>query len=486
MKKNPHSPVYITTTLPYVNGMPHIGHTVEFIRADVLARFYRLSGHDVFLNTGLDEHGKKVQQKAEDAGQTPQEYVDAMAKKWADFCELINMDYNFFSRTTAAHHEASVQKFWQVCQEAGYIYKAQYTAKYCVGCEMEKTDSDLDEHGECPDHPGKPLEHIDEENYFFKYTALQDALLDLYAKEPSFITPEFRRTEIKNFVESGLRDFSISRLKEKVSWGVSVPGDDEHVMYVWFDALPNYISCLGWGSDDESNFKKYWEGGTVIQFAGKDNLRPQTAMWQAMLAAAGIKHSDNVFIEGHIISQGMKMSKTIGNVIDPFEYIDNYGVEPLRYFLVRHIHNVQDADFTRERFHDAYMADLVNGLGNLTARVMKLAETHLPVPVDTDESCVTFAPEFTQAMEHFDFNAAADYIWRKIGELDEDITRTEPFKVVKANPEQGRALITDAVVKLTHIAAHLRPIMPQSAETILAAIKENKKPENLFARKELA
>ncbi len=475
-------PFYITTTLPYANGMPHIGHTVEFVRADIFARYKRLMGYEVFLNTGLDEHGKKNMEKAQESNQSPQEYVDDMAEKWKDFCELLEMDYDFFSRTTAEHHETAVQKFWELCRDNGYIYKAQYQAKYCIGCEMEKTDSELDESLECPDHKGKKLEQIDEENYFFKYSAFEKGLLELYAREPSFIIPDFRRTEIKNFVEGGLRDFSISRLKSKMPWGISVPGDDEHVVYVWFDALPNYVSCLGWGTDDDSKFKKFWENGTVVQFAGKDNLRPQSAMWQAMLMAGGIKTSDNLFIEGHILSGGQKMSKTTGNTVDPFEYIEKYGIEPVRYFLARHIHNVQDSDFTAERFNELYTADLVNGLGNLVARIMKLAETHLDAPEHFEPE--GFSTEYTGALDNFDFNAAMDYIWRLIGELDEDITRTEPFKVIKVDVEKGKELITTQVRKLYTIARLLNPIMPKTNAIIKQAILENKKPENMFGRLE--
>jgi len=492
------TPFYITTTLPYANGMPHIGHTVEFIRADIFARYKRLMGHKVFLNTGTDEHGQKILEKAKSEGIDVQEYVDKTADKWKEFCKLLEMDYDFFSRTTAEHHKAAAQKFWKLCAEKGFIYKSQYKAKYCVGCEMEKTDSELDDNGECPDHIGKPLEQIDEENYFFKYSAFEKGLLDLYAKEPSFIIPDFRRTEIKNFVDSGLRDFSISRLKSKMSWGVSVPGDDGHVMYVWFDALPNYISCLGWGTDNNSKFKEFWEGGTTVQFCGKDNLRPQTALWQAMLLAADIKNSDHVFVGGHIISGGVKMSKSIGNTVDPFQYIEKYGIEAVRYFLARHIHGTQDSDFTAERFNELYTADLVNGLGNLVARVMKMSETHITEGVVLTEGVVPLTavrggtPEatklddqFIQALDAFDFNKATDLIWKWIGKVDEQITSEEPFKVVKIDKDKAVEMIINYVKQLNKIAYHLKPIMPKTAEIIMQAINQNKKPENLFGRVEM-
>ncbi len=464
--------------------MPHIGHTVEFVRADIFARFKRLQGHEVFLNTGIDEHGKKNLEKAQELGITPQEYVDGMAVKWKEFCKLLEMEYDFFSRTTAVHHKEAVQRFWEICTKRGYIYKAQYTAKYCIGCEMEKTDSELNDQGECPDHKGKALEQIDEENYFFKYSAFEEDLLALYAQEPSFIIPDFRRNEIKSFVQSGLRDFSISRLKSKMPWGVRVPGDSEHVIYVWFDALPNYISCLKWGSDG-NDFKKFWEGGTTLQFCGKDNLRPQTAMWQAMLMAAGIKNTSKIFVGGHILSGGQKMSKTMGNNVDPFEYIEKYGVEAVRYFLARHIHSVQDSDFTAERFNELYTADLVNGLGNLTSRVMTMAQKHLDASALCSQetpSNIEFDAEYVLAFDELDFNKAIDIVWSWIGEVDEQITNEEPFKVVKIDKEKAQKMIEGYIQKLHKIAIHLQPIMPNTAKIILHAIKENKKPENMFER----
>ena len=269
---------YITTTLPYVNADPHIGFASEIVRADIIARYRRLLGDDVFFNTGTDEHGLKIYRKAQEQGVDPQEYTDDYAKRFDDLKKSLNLSYDSFIRTTDEHHKTSAQEFWKRCDENGDIYKKNYSIKYCVGCELEKTESELDEKGFCEFHPGQDLEIIEEENYFFRWSNYGQKLLDFYEKNPEFVVPDFRFNEIKKFIERGLEDFSISRLKEKMPWGVLVPEDEKHVMYVWFDALTNYISCLGW-PEDKQKFSEFWgekENRNAIQVAGKDNLRQQT------------------------------------------------------------------------------------------------------------------------------------------------------------------------------------------------------------------
>ncbi|MFA5987765.1 MAG: methionine--tRNA ligase, partial [Candidatus Paceibacterota bacterium] len=289
--------VYLTTTLPYVNAEPHIGFALEIIQADAVARYFSLRGDEVFFNFGTDEHGQKIYEKAIEQKKDPQAYVDEYAAKFDKLKEALNLSYNNFIRTTDAHHVMAAKEFWKKCDAAGDIYKKNYKIKYCVGCELEKTESELID-GKCPIHPSKELEIREEENYFFRFSKYQKALLDLYAKTPNFVLPESRFNEIRKFVEGGLEDFSISRLKSKMPWGVPVPGDDDHVMYVWFDALVNYISAIGW-PDETDKFNAWWP---VIQFAGKDNLRQQSAMWQAMLMSAGIVPSRQIMIHGFIIS----------------------------------------------------------------------------------------------------------------------------------------------------------------------------------------
>ncbi|MDO8261166.1 MAG: methionine--tRNA ligase, partial [Candidatus Magasanikbacteria bacterium] len=366
MKKN----FYITTTLPYVNSDPHIGFAAEIVRADCIARNQRQLGNDVFFNTGTDEHGLKIFRKAEEAGISAQEYCDGYAAKFNDLKKALNLTYNSFIRTTDANHKKAAQDFWRLCLKNGDIYKKNYSIKYCVGCELEKTESEL-VNGECPFHPGKPLEIIDEENYFFRWSAYQEKLLKFYDENPDFIVPKHRMHEIRNFVAAGLQDFSISRLKSKMPCGVAVPEDEEHVMYVWFDALVNYISCLGWpchcervnkfGADepadmalcknDKCNYKKFWPG---LQVAGKDNLRQQTAMWQAMLMSAGIPNSTQVLIFGFINVDGLKMSKSIGNVVSPYTLTEKYGTDATRYYLLSGLKSFEDSDFTFEKFELKY------------------------------------------------------------------------------------------------------------------------------------
>ncbi len=475
---------YITTTLPYVNADLHMGHALEFVRADVIARYKKLQGYEVFFNTGTDEHGMKIHEKAQSLGLSPQDFVDKSFLNFKESVKIFGMDEEIlhFVRTTDEHHIISAQEFWKRVKDNGYIYKKNYEAKYCVGCEETKSDSEII-NGECAIHTGRPLEIIQEENYFFKYSEFGDKLLKFYSDNPNFVVPDFRFNEIKAFVERGLQDFSISRLKTKMPWGIPVPDDDDHVMYVWFDALTNYISTLGWPEDKE-NFEKFWVNGNPTQYCGKDNLRFQSAMWQAMLMAADLPNSKQIVINGFITAgEGIKMSKTLGNVVDPKEIVKEYGTEALRYFLLREISSFEDSPFTMERFKDAYNSGLANGLGNLSSRILTLSEKYLEKCPDIEEQS-DFA-EYFNFFEKFDIKQATDYIWNEIGELDKFIQETEPFKVVKTDEAKGKELISDMVVRLYRIARMLNPIMPETNTKLKKLIRENKKPETpLFLRKD--
>ncbi len=482
---------YITTTLPYVNADLHMGHALEFIRADIIARAKLLQGFDVYFNTGTDEHGMKIFEKAKEKGIEPQAFVDQSFTRFKDSVRIFGMiDDVHFIRTTDARHEKIAQDFWMRCFNNGFIYKKNYQAKYCVGCEEEKTDSDLVD-GQCPEHPGRPLELISEENYFFKYSAFQQQLLDLYAVRPDFVVPDFRFNEIKAFVARGLEDFSISRLKTKMPWGVAVPNDPDHVMYVWFDALTNYISTL---ADDgietvdalmqSEKFNTYWVNGNPIQYCGKGNLRFQSAMWQAMLLAAGVPNSHQIIINGYITADGgVKMSKTLGNVVDPKDIVAEYGTDALRLFLAKEIGNFEDSPFTIERFKAAYNAHLANGIGNLASRILALSEKYLEVcPVIPEQ---TIPQEFFNRLNSFDIAGATQFVWESAQALDKKIQATEPFKLVKTDLEAGKALIETLVLELYTIARMLNPLMPETNSRLKSLIKENKKPEApLFLRKE--
>jgi methionyl-tRNA synthetase len=421
---------YITTTLPYVNAPLHMGHALEFVRADAIARYKKLMGCEVFFNTGTDEHGSKIYLKAEEAGLSPQAFVD---RGFAVFKEQVSMfgvsDDIHFIRTTDSHHIKAAQAFWMHVMDNGFIYKKNYQTKYCIGCESEKTDSELVE-GKCPDHGTIP-ELIDEENYFFKYSAFQDLLLGFYQAHPNFIIPSFRMNEMKAFIERGLEDFSISRLKSKMPWGIPVPGDDEHVMYVWFDALTNYISTLGW-PNEKGNFSNFWKNGNPTQYCGKDNTRFQGIMWQAMLMAADLPNSHQIIVNGFITGEGgIKMSKTLGNTTDPKDIVDEYGTDALRMFLLSEVSNFEDSPFTVERFKDAYNARLANGLGNLASRILTLSEKYLDVCPPIPETSIPQA--FFDRFEAFDISGACGIIWDEVAALDKLIQDTQPFKTIKTD-----------------------------------------------------
>lgn len=476
---------YLTTTLPYVNAPLHIGHALEFVRADTIARYKKILGYDVFFNTGTDEHGLKIYEKSLENNLSPKEFVD---KNFETFKEQLKMfgvlkegEGIHFVRTTDEHHIKAAQEFWKRVYDNGFIYKKNYETKYCAGCESEKTDSEL-VNGECVDHPGIPLKIIEEENYFFRYSAFQDRLLNFYNENPNFVVPDFRFNEIKNFVKNGLQDFSISRLAEKMPWGISVPGDDTQVMYVWFDALTNYISTLGW-PEDNKNFEDFWINGNPTQYCGKDNLRFQAAMWQAMLMAANLPNSKQIVINGHVTGEGgIRMSKTLGNVVDPRDIANKYGVDALRYFLLKEVSSFEDSPFTMERFCDAYNSGLVNGLGNLTSRILTMSSNY-DVSLNEEELKTKYYTEAVKELESFDIYKHINNVWENISDLNKYIQENEPFKKIKVDEEGAKKDLHYLLYHLFGIALALEPMMPETSKKIQELIKENKKPESpLFPR----
>jgi methionyl-tRNA synthetase len=469
---------YITTTLPYVNADPHIGFAYEVVCADALARYARLMGDSVFFNTGTDEHGQKIAQKADEKGQSRQEYVDYYAGEFQKLGMALNLSNDAFIRTTSKGHVRAAQELWRRCEANGDIYKRRYSGLYCVGCEAFKTESDLVD-GKCPEHLKAP-EQVEEENYFFRLSKYQIFLEEYLSREGS-IVPEWRRHEALNFVKQGLEDFSISREKIRLDWGIPVPNDEGQVMYVWFDALTNYISTLSWPDDKGGNYKKFWEEGESLQMAGKDQVRFQSVMWQAMLKSAGLPPTQKVVYHGFINSGGQKMSKSLGNVISPYELVSRYGTDATRYILLRHVHPFEDTDITWERMDEWYTANLVNGLGNLVSRVMKMAETHLEECIQCPEA-IGFPSEYTDAIAQYNMQGACDYVWNRIGALDERIATEEPFKLVKVDKEKAQGIIRELVREVYTIGRLLNPIMPTTNAIIKEAVLANKKPENLFLR----
>lgn len=474
-----HNHYYITTTLPYVNAEPHIGFALEIIRADVLARWHRLQGDEVFFNTGVDEHGLKIHRKAEELGFSTQEYCDQMAGKFELLKSGLNLSYDNFIRTTDKAHEAAAQEFWRRCLANGDIYKKNYQVKYCVGCELEKTDSELiDER--CPIHPQQDLELINEENYFFKFSKYQEPLLALYAKHPDFVMPASRLHEISSFVARGLEDFSISRLKSKMPWGVSVPDDESQVMYVWFDALVNYISCLGWSSDEkgEALFSKFWPG---VQICGKDNLRQQSAMWQAMLMSVNLPNSKQILVNGFMTANGQKISKSSGNVINPLDLVAEYGTDAVRYYLLAEVNPFEDSDYSQGKFSASYTAKLANGLGNLVARVSALIEKN-DLSFKLSVTAGPLEEQIGKKLEQYLFNDAMDCLWHEIRQLDELISSSKPWQIT--DQVELSALLESLAQRILNIAVALQAFMPETAEKIINNFSSSKitKIEVLFPR----
>ena len=474
---------YITTTIPYVNADPHIGFALELVQTDAIARYKRivLGKENVFFSTGTDEHGQKIWEASQKEGKNVQEYVDHYAEKFTELKDLLNLSNDNFIRTTNPAHIEAAEEFWVLCEKKGDIYKKKYKGLYCVGCEKFITEKDLVD-GQCSIHPHLTLESVEEENYFFKLTNYRDKLLKYFSNEES-ILPNWRREEAIDFVTNSMEDFSISRSKERFAWGIPVPKDNTQVMYVWFDALVNYISTLGWPENKE-NFEKFWQNGTTVQTAGKDMVKFQSVMWQGMLMSAGLPTTDSIVYHGFITGEGgIKMSKSLGNVINPNEIVEEYGTDALRYFLLREISSFEDSPFTMERFKDAYNSGLANGLGNLASRILTLSEKYLDKCPEIPDGLTP--KEFFGILETFDIKKAIDFVWEKIQSLDKKIQSTEPFKVVKVDEAKGKELITEMVLELYAIVRMLNSLLPETNEKLKKLIKENKKPEqSLFPRKD--
>lgn len=466
---------YITTTLPYVNSDPHIGFALEIIQADTIARWQRSLGKEVLFNTGTDEHGLKIYRNAIEKGQEPKEYCDYYAARFDKLREALNLTYTHFIRTTDEHHKLAAQELWRRCLAAGDIYKKNYSVKYCVGCELEKTDSELVD-GKCPIHPNLDIEYIKEENYFFRFSRFAEPLLKLYKENPEFVLPVERLHEIQSFVERGLEDFSVSRLKSKMPWGVAVPDDDEQVMYVWFDALTNYISTLEWPNE---KYSEWWPG---VQIAGKDNLRQQSAMWQAMLLSANLPPSTQVLIHGFVTSNGQKMSKSLGNVVDPFELVDKYGADAVRYYLLAEFSPFEDGDFSIEKFETRYNADLANGLGNLVARVSNLLEKNEIEVNLRNNSDQELSRAVSDKMAKYRFDEALKILWQKIAESDEFLSAEKPWKM--EDKTEIKNVLEKVAQNILNIASLLSPFMPATAESILSqfSTEQIRKGDSLFPR----
>ena len=446
--------IYITTAIPYVNGNPHLGHAMDYILADVLRRYMMMRGENVRLQAGTDEHGSKIFKKAADSNMPVKEYVDQNSQKFQDFIHSLGVEYTDFVRTTDADHERRCQQIWQKLSD--HIYKSKYEGWYCEGCEGFITDKEHDENeGICPDHK-KPYVKLSEENYYLRIADFKDRIREAIESDEMKITPAFRKKEFLNLLKD-MPDVSISRPKESVQWGVPVPGDDSQVMYVWIDALSNYITILGYPEKDISDF---WPANT--QIVGKDILRFHAGIWPAMLMGLGLSLPKNLLAHGFITVNGEKMSKSIGNVIDPVEILGKHGLVPFRYYFTRHASTTDDADFTWDKYEAAYN-ELANDLGNLVQRLATLAKKN---EIAGQQGELKDLPEFDERMEKYEFNFAFEILWKQIMDLNKRIDEEKPWALAKTDPEKAKEVLVAIIKNLLDINKRLAIFIPDTAERI--------------------
>ena len=464
--------LYITTAIPYVNAKPHIGNALDYLIADVWARYQRGNGNEVRFQVGTDEHGNKIAAKAGENNMAPQAYVDSMFGNFEVLMKAVGASYTDFIRTTDADHERRVQEIWIKLQP--YIYKGSYEGWYCVGHEAFFTDKEAAElNGICPDH-NQPFQHLSEENYYFKLSSFGEQIREAMDKRKFNITPAFRKNEFIALLDRGLEDISISRPKRNLSWGVPVPGDDSQVMYVWIDALSNYITVLGY-PDDEA-WKEFWPAD--VQVVGKDILRFHAAIWPAMLIALDLPLPKNLLVHGHINIGGTKISKSLGNVVDPMEIIENYGADAFRYYFSRHIPTLDDGDFTWEKFETAYNTELSNDLGNLVQRVVAMVNRYQAGVVGDNLKAEHDSQNFHDAMKALTFNRALDEVWVMVRSLNQYLEDVKPWEVAKNKDNDPEAeahlgeILAHAVGTLQQIAALLAPFMPTTADAITHIFKD--------------
>ncbi len=476
------SKYYISTSIPYVNGAPHIGHALEFVQADVLARYHRIQGNDVFFLSGADENSLKNVRKAKEKGISVKKLVNKNSKKFLGLKDKYYISTDDFIRTTEERHIKGAEKLWKACKKD--IYKKKYKGLYCVGCEAFYKESEL-VNGLCPDHKKKP-ELVEEENYFFKLSKYESQLKELIKEDKIRIVPETRKNEALSLIEQGLEDICISRSKERAhGWGIPVPGDSSQVIWVWFDALSNYINALGYG-EERDKFKEWWKNNeNKTHVVGKGIARFHALYWPAMLLSAGISLPKTVFVHGYINSGGEKMSKSLGNVVDPFELAKKYDIDAIRYFLLREIPPAKDGDFTDKRFEERYNSDLAKGLGNLVARVLSIADkieiqnSSIEIKRIKDsqfqEEIEKVKSDINLYLSSFKFNKALGSIWKLVRFCDQFIEKERVWE----KKENQKENVLFLLYTISQIAVLLKPFMPEIAEKMFSSIKLEKK-ENKF------
>ncbi len=509
---------YITTPIYYANAKPHLGHAYATVIADIFARYRRAQGDNTFFLTGTADHGEKIVRSATTAGMGPQEFVDQNVEKFKNLYKKLDIANDYFIRNSdKEHHWPGAQSLWNKIEAVGDLYQGTYKGLYCIGCESFKTEKDLVS-GKCPDH-NTACEEIEEENYFFRLSKYADKIKSIIENNEIEIIPSSRKQELLNFINDGLQDLSFSRPEGAIPWGIPVPGKQNQMMYVWCEELSNYVSALGYGRSDDENFKTFWPAD--IHIVGKDILRFHAIVWPAMLLSVGLPLPKKILAHGMLISDGKKMSKTIGNVIDPDDLIAEYNGDALRYYFAREVSPFDDGDITVEKFKEAYNANLANGLGNLVSRTLKMSEqyfngritgdTDSVPPIRTRITEVTslgdltglnipyiitndILPRYHTHMGGYEINKATDVIWELVGHLDQFVTDYEPFKLIKTDKDATEKVLWGLLYGLREITEMLRPMMPDTAEkikTLIGAIKEgeelsfrSKAPtEPLFMRK---
>jgi len=471
---------YVTTAIDYVNDVIHIGHAYQKVTADVLARYYRqkLGKENVYFLTGTDEHGAKAEEAAREAGKPVKTFVDEIAAADQKEQASLNISYNRFIRTTDLDHVAEVVDFWKKAEKSGDIYLGDFTGKYCRDCESFKTDSDLT-NGRCPFHSAREIEIITEKNYFFRWKKYAPFLKEHIEKHEDFVRPVARRNEILAFVDK-IEDITVSRKRESVGWGIEVPGDSSQIIYVWFDALINYLTA--------GRQNGFWDEETkIIHILGKDNLRWHALLWPAMLKSAGYRLPDTIYAHGFLTFNGQKISKSLGNVIRPTDLVNKYGLDPVRYYLLSKANFADDSDISVQKLEEAHNGDLANGLGNFTARVLTLAlkidfAGNEKVRAEIDEKIKETRKVVKDKIDNFKFHEALAAVWGLISFGDSYVNEKKPWE------SQDKGVIFNLVVILDNVAALIAPFLPGTAEKITKNIEWHdgslkvKKTENLFPR----
>lgn len=458
---------YVTTSIPYVNGEPHIGHALEFIMADVLARRARQEGKNVMFSIGTDEHGSKIAEKAAEQGLAPKAFADKMSKTFSDLAKDLNLSNTRFIRTTDPGHEQRAQLIWKALEKD--IYKGSYVGWYCTGDEAFFTETEVKaNNGTCPNH-NRPFEKIEEDNYFFRLSKYGDQIREAIESGEFRVVPESRKNEILYVLHEGLTDISISRPKEKVGWGIPVPGDTKQSMYVWFEALTNYITVLGYPEHDD--FKAFWPAN--VQVIGKDILRFHAAIWPAILMSLGLPLAKDLYVHSFINIDGKKMSKSLGNYVAPSEILEKYGTDPFRYYFLRHIPSYEDGDFSWPAFEASYNNELANELGNAVQRTAAMIMKYQKGLIGDIPEPAHDSAQYERALEEYHFDRALDHVWDQVRGLNQYIDETKPWEIAKTGDEEHlRDVLAYQAGALLEIADLLEPFMPDSATSIRNVFSE--------------